>query len=193
MAPEVIGLVGLQGSGKTEVAKVFEKSDVPFVRMGDVVWEELKRRGQEITEAAVAKLANELRQEDGLAAIAKRCVPLISERGKGKKVVVVDGIRGIAEVEEFRRAFGEKFHLLAVGSDEKARYSRIASRGRADDAPTLERFREKDRRELSWGLEEALADADFLIKNEGTLEELQRQATGFFNRVVGGVEAKCRS
>jgi dephospho-CoA kinase len=185
MVPVVIGLVGLQGSGKTEVAKTFARFNVSYVRMGDVVWEELKRRGEEITEASVAKLANELRQAEGLSAIAKRCVPLILERGKGKRAVIVDGLRGIAEVEEFRRAFGEKFHLLGVQADEKARYSRVVSRGRADDAAALEEFRQKDRRELGWGLGDALAHADVTITNEGTLEELRQKAIEFFEQVVG--------
>jgi dephospho-CoA kinase len=189
MVPEVIGLVGLQGSGKTEVAKVFAKFNTSYVRMGDVVWEELKRRREEITEASVAKVADELRRAEGLSAVAKRCIPLIIEKGEGKSAVIVDGIRGIAEVEEFRKAFGKKFHLLGISAGEKMRYSRIASRARTDDASALEQFREKDRRELGWGLGEALARADAVITNEGTLEELQQKAVEFFRSVVGGLEA----
>ncbi len=193
MVPEVIGLVGLQGSGKTEVAKAIAEFDVPFVRMGDVVWEELKRRGQEITEENVAKLANELRQKEGFSAIARRCVPLVLERGKGKVAVIIDGIRGIAEVEEFRKAFGKKFHLWSVISSEKTRFSRIASRGRADDAASREKFREKDKREMGWGLEEALENADVKLENESTIEDLRRKSVDFFKRTVGTVEAKDRS
>jgi dephospho-CoA kinase len=188
MVPEVIGIVGLQGSGKTEVAKTFARFNVSYVRMGDVVWEELKRRGEEITEESVARLASEFRRVDGPSAIAKRCVPLILERGKGKRAVIVDGIRGIAEVEEFRKAFGEKFHLLGVTAREEIRYSRVSSRGRADDAAAFEQFKQKDRRELGWGLGEALARADITITNEGTLEEVQQKAIEFFKRVVGEVE-----
>lgn len=186
MALEVIGIVGLQGSGKTKVTKAIAQFDIPSVRMGDVVWGELKRRGQEITEANVAGVANELREREGMGAIAKRCVPLIEARGKGKRAVIVDGIRGIAEAEEFRRAFGDRFHLLAVQASEQVRYSRVASRGREDDAATLEKFKEKDRRELSWGLREALARADFTITNEDTIEQLRTKAVEFFKQVTGG-------
>ncbi len=186
MALEVIGIVGLQGSGKTEVSKAIAQFDVPSVRMGDVVWGELRRRGQEITEANVARVANELRGREGMGAIAKRCVPLIEARGKGKRAVIVDGLRGVAEAEEFRRAFGDRFHLVAVKASERVRYSRVASRGREDDAATMERFKEKDRRELSWGLGEALAGADFTITNEGALEELRAKAVKFFKQVTGG-------
>lgn len=185
MALKVIGIVGLHGSGKTEVAKALARLGAPYVRMGDVVWDEVKRRGLNITEANVAKVASELREREGLGAIAKRCIQLIKTRGKDKRAVVVDGIRGVAEVNEFRRAFGDNFHLLAVQAGEPIRYSRIASRGRADDADTQERFREKDRREVSWGLDEAFALADFTIVNEGTLEELRGKAVEFYKRVTG--------
>lgn len=178
--------MNISHSGKTEVAKALAKFDVPSVRMGDVVWDEIKRRDQEINESTVAAVANELREREGLGAIAKRCVPLIESQGKGKRALVVDGIRGIAEVDEFRRAFGDSFHLLAIWAGEGIRYSRIASRGRADDAMSLESFREKDRRELSWGLGEALALADSIIVNEGTLEELHKRAIGLFEKVTGG-------
>ncbi len=186
MALEVIGIVGLHGSGKTEVAKTLAKFGVPTVRMGDVVWEEVKLMGQKINESTVAAVANELRKREGLGAIAKRCVPLIESQGKGKRAVVVDGIRGMAEVDEFLRSFGDSFHLLAIWANERIRYSRVASRGRADDVMSLESFREKDRRELGWGMGEALALADFIIVNEGTLEELHERAIGLFEKVTGG-------
>lgn len=183
MGLKVIGLVGLTGSGKTEVAKFLSDLGVPRVRMGDVVWRELKRRGREISETSVAELANELREREGMGAIAKRCIPLIRERGREKQAVVVDGIRGLEEVEEFRKAFGEDFCLWGVWAKPSTRYSRISGRGREDDAP--ERFREKDERELGWGLGKAFALADELVINEGSLEELRAQVMRCFGRVVG--------
>jgi dephospho-CoA kinase len=190
MALKVIGLVGMQGSGKTEVVKALAEFGVPNVRMGDVVWSELRRRGIEITEKNVAKVANEFRKKDGLGAVAKRCVPLIKENGKGKRAVLVDGIRGIAEVDEFRKAFGKNFYIVAVWSSEGTRHSRIASRARADDAMGIESFRGKDRRELGWGLGEAMACADFLIINEGPIVGLRKEAIKFFRGVVGEAEGR---
>lgn len=184
----VIGLVGLQGSGKTEILKVLEEMGAEWVRMGDVVWEELRRRGMEINEANVAGLGEELRRNEGLGAIAKRCIPIIQR--KKSRVVVVDGIRGIAEVEEYRKAFGDDFHLWGVWASERSRYFRIAGRKREDDATGFEKFREKDRRELSWGLGEALALAEVMIVNEGALEELREKVKKVFIETVGKVETQ---
>ncbi len=185
MALKVIGIVGPQGSGKTEVAKTISELGVPCVRMGDLVWNEVKRRGQEVTEENVARVAGELRERLGQGAVAKLCIPLIKRVGKDKPAVVVDGIRSEAEVKEFRRMFHRDFYLIAVQCGEKIRYSRIASRRRADDASTMEKFVMKDRREESWGLEGAMKSADFTIVNEGTLEELRERAVGVYKKVVG--------
>jgi len=186
MTLQVMGIVGLPGSGKSEVAKALAKFDVPSVRMGDVVWNELKRRSQNITEANVGKLSNEFRKEEGMGAIAKRCVPLIEDSGKGKKAIVVDGIRGIAEVEEFRKSFGKNFRAIGVWSSQETRYLRIASRKRADDTITKESFREKDQRELSWGLGDAIAMADFMILNEGNIGGLREKTEEIFKKITGG-------
>jgi len=185
MALKVIGIVGLPGSGKTEIAKAFANFGAPSVRMGDVVWGELRRRGQRITEANVARLSNEFRKKDGMGAIAKRCVPIIRRVGKGRRAVVVDGIRGIDEVEVFRKAFGKNFHLIGAWASQKTRYRRVASRRRPDDAISPESFREKDKRELSWGLGDAIALSDFIVLNEEGIEELRARAEELFKKIVG--------
>ncbi|MFH1821801.1 MAG: AAA family ATPase [Methanobacteriota archaeon] len=185
MALQVIGIVGLPGSGKTAVAKAIVDFNVPRVRMGDVVWGELKRQGQNITEAKVGELSNEFRKKEGMGAIAKRCVPLIESRGKEKRAVVVDGIRGIAEVDEFRKAFGKNFHLICTWASQKTRYQRISSRKRADDTITRESFQEKDLRELSWGMGDAIALSDFIILNEGSIAMLRKRSGEIVKKIVG--------
>lgn len=180
----VIGVVGLPGSGKTEVAKIAGELGIPRVRMGDVVWGEVRKRGLELNEKNVGVVAKELREKEGLDAIAKRCVPLIKDRGRNKKAVLVDGIRGRAEVEEFRRSFGEKFFLLTVKASEQTRFKRISSRRREDDTSGLKAFQEKDRRELGWGLGEAMELADYTITNEGTLEEFHQQTREILRRIL---------
>lgn len=186
MVLQVIGIVGLPGSGKSEVAKALAKFDAPSVRMGEVVWGELRRRGQNITEAKVGELSNEFRKNEGMGAIAKRCIPIIESYGKGKKAIVVDGIRGIAEIEEFRKSFGKNFHTIGIWSSQETRYRRIAARKRADDTITWESFREKDQRELNWGLGDAIAMSDFMILNEDKVENLHGKAEEIFKKITGG-------
>jgi dephospho-CoA kinase len=174
----VVGIAGLPGSGKTEVAKIAVRFGYSYIRMGDVVVEEVRRRGLKVCEENVGAVASELRRTSE-AEVARRCIPLIREK---PEPVVVDGIRGIAEVEKFRREFGDAFKLVSVWSSQATRFSRISRRGREDDAQGWEEFLKKDRRELSWGLGEAMALSDYLIVNEGTLEELREKAEEIFRR-----------
>ncbi|KXB05264.1 hypothetical protein AKJ49_01180 [candidate division MSBL1 archaeon SCGC-AAA382A03] len=180
----MIGVVGLQASGKTRVASILTDLGASRVRMGDIVWNEVKKRELEVNERNVAKIANELREKNGMGAVAKLCIPVIKEKGKKSEAVVVDGIRGIAEVEEFRKEFGKDFVLLSVEASEKTRYERIKGRKRRDDIETFEEFKKKDKREREWGIAEAIKEADYKIINEGSLSELKKKVSKIFKETV---------
>lgn len=182
---KVVGLVGLQGAGKTEVAKVALSLGIPCVRMGEVVIAEARRLGLEPNEENVGRVATRLREEGGRGVVARLCLPLIKERLGEKGAVVVDGIRSVEEVEELRKAFGRDLVVVGVWSSPSLRYSRVRSRRREDDAEDYERFLQKERRELEWGVGNALALADHLLVNEGTLEELRGKAEGLLRGLLG--------
>lgn len=184
----VIGVVGLQGAGKTEVARAAMKLGIPSVHMGEVVLEEVKRRKLEPTEANVGETANDMRRLEGPAAIAKRCMPKIVKMGEGAKAVIVDGIRSEVEVEEFKKAFGDKFFLIALEAGERTRYRRVMGRGRVDDASSFEEFLRRDKRELNWGLAKAMAKADLVVKNEGSIEEFHEKIAEIIRKLIGEEE-----
>jgi len=179
----VIGLVGLQASGKTEATSMFLEEGGSRVRMGDIVWDEVEARNLKVNQDNVAKVAQEMRDEEGMGAIAKHSIPRIKKKGEKSRFVFVDGIRGFKEVEIFRDEFEDNFYLLSVKASTETRYERIKSRDREDDIESLEEFKEKDERELSWGLEEAMEDADFKIKNEGSIEELRKKFSQIMEKI----------
>ena len=185
MGARVIGTVGPQGSGKTEVAKILESLGNPVVRMGDAVWEETRRRGLEVNEENVGRVAEDLRRVHGPAAVARLCIPIVEERRRTARGVVIDGIRSGKEVEEFRRAFGMDFRLIAVHADREVRFSRVTSRGREDDVRDEAEFEMKERREMGWGLGEAMDMADFSINNSGSLEDLRRRVEEIYPKLMG--------
>lgn len=147
--------------------------DIPVVTMGDVVREACRERGLETTEAAMGQVATELREEGGEAAIAERSVPLIEEYAPEHDVVLVDGIRGIAEVERFEEQFGEAFTLVSIEVPFETRLERIQERGRDPSAEQREDLRKRDARELGYGMGEAMEVADVTVNNTGTLEEFR--------------------
>lgn len=181
----VLAFVGAPAAGKTEAASVAKKMGIPVITMGEVIREELRKRGLPLSDENAGRVANELREREGMDAIAKRCVPLIKDLEKKKaerKVVVIDGIRGIAEVETFKKEFGDDFVLVRVEAPLYLRYERIKSRGREDDLLSVEEFKEREERELGWGMEEAMKKASRVIKNEGSLEGFKKQIKGILLR-----------
>ncbi len=185
----IIGLVGLQASGKTVVASHLTDLGAKRVRMGDIVWREVEERGLELNGGNVGKVANELRENEGMGAVAKRCIPIIKREGEGNPSVVVDGIRGIAEVEVFKEEFDGRFTLISIEASKETRYKRIKGREREDDSLDPESFEEKENRELNWGLKEAMESADYRIENEGTLRELKEKTSKIYEEILGEYES----
>jgi dephospho-CoA kinase len=106
-------------------------------------------------------------------AVAKRCVPKIE--ASGKKLVVVDGVRGIAEVIFFKEHFGEDFTLVFIDAPLETRFERVSNRGRSDDMTDIDALKVRDERELGWGLAEAIRVADVKVENIGTIDEFREE------------------
>jgi hypothetical protein len=129
--------------------------------------------------------------------VARRA--LEKAKATGKDVVVVDGLRSREEADFFR-AHADEFHLVEVCAPAEARLKWLAARGRPDDpgrsiagsgeetdadarmitscmepdsraAAALE---QRECRELSWGMCEAMKTADLKLRNDGSLDDFRR-------------------
>ena len=187
---KVIAFVGYPLSGKSTAAQVVREVGIPVVVLGDVVREEAVRRGVELTDENLGRIASELRQKEGMDAIAKRFIPKIRELGSSKGVVVVDGIRGIAEVERFKKAFGDDFVLISIESPLEVRFERAKMRKRSDDVKKLEDLVKRDKREESWGLKEAMEIADFTIENKGSYEDFIETVKQILLNIARNIEVE---
>jgi len=178
----VIGVAGMPGAGKATVRRIIKRMGYPAVVMGDVIREEAKRGGLEPTPENLGQIMLRLREEEGPAVVAKRCVPKIMEARE--PVVLIDGIRSPQEVEEYKRHF-LSFTLIAIHTSPEKRFRRLFRRGRSDDPRTWETFLERDRRELSVGLGDVIAQADHMIVNDGTMEQLEEEVQRVLKELVG--------
>jgi dephospho-CoA kinase len=159
----VIGLTGMPGAGKSVVVNVAKANGYGVVVMGNIVREEAARRGLKSNPQNLGKIMLELRQKEGNSIIAKRCIPKIENKKENK--VLVDGIRSLSEVEEFKKHF-PKFTLIAIQASPEIRFIRLYRRQRSDDPKSWEIFQERDNRESNVGLEQAIAAAEHTIVNE---------------------------
>lgn len=121
----------------------------------------------------MGEIATALREEGGDAAIAERSIPLIEDAVDECGTVLVDGIRGIAEVERFEEAFGQDFELISIEVPFEVRLDRIRERGRDPDAEDAQDLRRRDERELGYGMGDAMERADLTVENTDTLEEFR--------------------
>lgn len=189
----VIAFVGLPLSGKTTASNVAKDMGIPVVCMGDIAREEAKKRGLKITNENLAKLAEELRKKEGMDAIAKRCIPIIREKGKDIGVVVVDGIRGIDEVNRFKKEFGDDFILINIESPIELRFKRALERKRSDDVRTIEELKKRDERELSWNMAKAIEIANITIENKSSLKEFKEKIRDLLNQLIKRVEIEIKT
>jgi len=176
----IVGLVGMPGSGKSLIVEVAQKRGYAVVTMGDVIREETLKSGLELNPANVGKVMLDLRKMNGEGVVAQKCIPKI-ELQKNKKVLI-DGLRSLHEADVFRNHF-QQFNLIAVHASPETRFIRLLRRGRSDDPKNWETFHDRDQRELSVGLGNAVAMSENLVVNEGTPAETQEEVNDILRRV----------
>lgn len=176
----VVGVTGLPGSGKSTFTRIAREMGFPVVVMGDFVRMEAEKRGLEPTAENLGRLMVEIRREKGEDAIAKLTVEAV--RGIDNPTVFIDGVRSLKEVEEFKKSFRD-FRLIAVHAPEKVRFERLIRRLRSDDVTTIEKFRERDLRELKIGVGDTIALADRIIENVGSKKEFKVKVKKFLEEI----------
>jgi dephospho-CoA kinase len=166
----IVGLTGLPGAGKSEAADVSREEGFEVLNMGDVVREEVRRRGLELTNETRTRVSNELREKHGKNAVAALCV----QNYKFNTNTVLDGIRSQSEAKYFETHLDRRFYLVGVQAPREVRADRIRSRLRTDGISAAE-LKNRDEQELAWGVENALQAADYTVENDGTIGEFRDQ------------------
>ncbi len=173
-------VVGMPGSGKSTCIEVASRVlGVPRVSMGDAVRAEARRRG--IPFEKLNEFADELRRVRGPQVVAELTMPLL--QSMDSDVCIVEGVRSLYEVDYFREA-GLRVVVVAIHSSPRTRFERLLKRGRPDDPRDWGSFVERDRRELSWGIGSVIALADYMIVNEGSVEELRDACVNTIRRAL---------
>lgn len=168
----LVGLTGTNGAGKGEVAAYLTKKGYAYFSLSDVIRDELKQKGEDITRNSLIKMGNYLRQTYGADVLARR----VMEKVEGK--AVIDSIRNPMEVRYLKQQ--KNFVLLAVDAPVEVRFQRVQARGRVESAATLEEFIAKEREEMGEDesgqqLQACIRMADIQVINDGSLESLHKK------------------
>ena len=166
----VIAVCGLPASGKGEFAAVLAESGIPVLSMGDMVRAEVKKRDIEEYPEVFGEVAQQLRQQFGDDVLAVRLCSAVDTLLEDHNIVLIEGLRGVAEYDVFFAHWQERFSTVAVTAEVDVRFHRIQMRGRAEDGDR-DSLKIRDEREIGWGLDKLIVQADSVIDNDGNLVE----------------------
>jgi dephospho-CoA kinase len=188
----IICLTGMPGAGKSTVASSLKEKGFLVITMGDVIREEAIRLNLDLNDTNLGRLMVQLREEFGPGAVAELVVKkidstLMSNRNGGNTVLIVDGIRSIAEVTVLNRV--GQVRLLAIHASSRVRFIHLKERRRTDAPLAQSDFMERERRELDVGISEVIALADEVISNNRlTISELKANAVEIVMKWVNSLK-----
>ena len=172
---KVISIVGMTGSGKSQVARLFQEKGYTIVRFGDITDEEVNKRGMPLTEANERLVREQLREEHGMAAYAKLNLPRIDTAGE-QADVVIDGLYSWEEYVFLKSQYRDDFSVVAVWASPGTRYARL--NGRKIRPLTNEEATSRDYAEIEKVNKGGpIAMADYTIANESSMDDLQEEVT----------------
>lgn len=177
----IIAIVGMPGSGKSEAGVFFKEKGWEVLRFGAVIDEGLQIEGLPWTPENNVYFREKIRKELGMAAVAVRMLPKITAAVESGSNVILDGLYSWEEYTTLKEQFPDLV-LLCLYASPEIRYERLATR--KERVWTKEESRERDISEIE-NLNKGgpIAIADYLIKNEGTTKELQKELKQFFDLV----------
>jgi dCMP deaminase len=182
----ILGVSGLNGSGKGEVVRFLEARSFYALSLSDVLRDELRARGLQETRERMIATGRELRAAEGPGALALR----LARRRVSDRNYVIDSVRHPAEVEALRARTG-RFRLLWIEASEATRLARIRARARPGDPQGEEELRRLEGQELGSAdpaAQQLLAVrdlADLRIPNDASLAELHRALQEFLAQSLG--------
>ncbi len=170
----IIGVTGSYAAGKDTVAELLQSMNFRHVSFSDLLREELKSRGEEITRQKLIDIGNELRHDYGADVLAVKALQKVED---GENYVFTS-IRNPAEVRLQQKR--HDFLLVNVTAPDKVRLERLKTRNREQNPKTLAELREKEQQENSndpaaQQLNIVAKMAKVILSNDSTKEKLQEK------------------
>ncbi|MHA1910680.1 MAG: AAA family ATPase [Candidatus Kariarchaeaceae archaeon] len=182
----IIGLTGLPGSGKSSFANVAKERGYSIIVMGDAVRFEVQRRGLKMSRLSVEEVKFSMRDELGSDIIGRLTLDRVKYAVlNGDNRILIDGFRGLDEVELFKEAFPQS-KLVAIHAPPEVRWARSISRRRPDDPQSFSECKRKDLVEYRVGIGEVIASSDYLI--DRSLQGSRKVASKVYNEIINDIE-----
>jgi dephospho-CoA kinase len=180
---KIIAILGLPGSGKSEVIKyLIKKHGWPKVYFGDVTFDELKKRGLEINEKNERTVREDIRKKSGFSYYPKQVIKKINEI-KNAKVVLVESLYAWQEFLILKNKFKNDLVTIAVYAKPEVRYDRLGKRKKRPLSRKEAQSRDYAQIEnLFQG--GPISMADYTIINESSRKELNKQLDKIIKNII---------
>lgn len=191
----IIGVVGKIAAGKTTVAKFFEEKGFcrvscsdPLIDMlthnvSDYSWVPELPEKAEPTRDRLIEFGKYLKDRYGGDILIRLAV----DKKRNCENIVIDGVRSREEIETIKKLGGK---VIYVEARPEIRFERLMKRKASKDKEikSFEDFKKMDDAEESLYHTSKLKDlADYVIVNEGTLDELREEVERIIGEVTGNV------
>jgi dephospho-CoA kinase len=182
MSKVILGLAGEIAAGKGTVAKyIVEKYSGSIHRFSTMLRDVLNRMYIEINRENMQKISTILREnfsDDLLSQVIYHDV-----NSDQHEIIAVDGVRRSPDIAYLRKIEG--FKLVYIETDMQKRYERIINRGENTDdtKKTFEEFKKDHEREAELRIKDLKKEADFVVDNNGSFEDLYKQIDEIINKI----------
>jgi dephospho-CoA kinase len=171
----ILGVTGHPSCGKDTVAEyLVAKHGFSFVSTSDEIRRYMKDNSLgEPTRERMNPIAQKMRRYFGPDVLIRFAL----EKNAGAGRIVMVGIRATAEADSVKKAGGS---MIAVTAPIEVRFKRAQERGRIGDDTSFQAFKAIEEKEsvgtnaAEQNVNAVIAQADYIINNTGTLEELYR-------------------
>lgn len=174
MAKLILGIVGEMGSGKGVIADhVVKNFNAGSHKFSQILRDILDRVYVEQSRESISTLSLILRKNFGETVLAKSMFNDVQT--DEHDIVVIDGVRRIEDIVYLKEL--PEFKLVFVDANIETRYQRLVARGenKGDEDKTIEQFKRDHEADADARIADMKKDADLVIENNGTYEELYKQ------------------
>ena len=182
----IIGITGTLGAGKgTIVDYLTENQGFKHYSVRSFLIKEIENRGLKVNRDSMTFVANAIRAMNSPSFIVDQLFIEASEAGGN---AVIESLRTPGEVESLKQ--NGDFYLFVVDADPVIRYDRILARKSETDNVSFEEFRSNEEREMTstdphkQNLLKCREMADFIINNDGSLEDLHHQINQIIQKII---------
>lgn len=169
--PRALALVGMPGAGKTLCALHLKQRGFYQFRFGKIITDEVENRGWPVNPDNERIVREEIRDNEGMDAIARRALPDLKAALATHQSIIIDGLYGHQEYKTLHEELGAAIIVVAIFCPRALRYQRLATR--IERPLTPEQAQARDYQEIE-KLEKGgpIAIADYTLINDNSEQAL---------------------